>query len=67
MALEHAGHAHPLVKAGVVAIAVVLALMFILSAVSLVVGVVWTIIKVALVVLLIAGLLHLGRRMLSRA
>ncbi len=54
--------AHPLVKAGVVAVAVVLALLFVLSAVSVVVGLAWTVIKFALVVALVAGVVHLGTR-----
>ncbi|MDA8357507.1 MAG: hypothetical protein M0Z95_14710 [Actinomycetota bacterium] len=42
--------------------AVVLALLFVLSAVSVVVGLAWTVIKFALVVALVAGVVHLGTR-----
>lgn len=60
-----ANHGHPLVRAGVVVMAVVLIVLLIMTAVSVVVGLLWTAIKIGLLVLLIAGIAHIWGR--SRA
>jgi hypothetical protein len=57
-----AQHGHPLVRGGVVAAAAVLLILLIMTAVSVVVGLLWVVIKILLFVLLIAGVAHiLGR------
>lgn len=62
---DMANHGHPLVRAGVVVMAVVLIVLLIMTAVSVVVGLLWTAIKIGLLVLLIAGIAHIWGR--SRA
>jgi hypothetical protein len=62
---DAARHAHPLVRAAVVVAAAVLVVLLVMSAVSVVVGLLWTLIKIALFVLLVAGIVHIWGR--SRA
>jgi hypothetical protein len=57
-----ARHGHPLVRAGVVVAAAVLIALLIMTVVSVVVGLLWTLIKVALLVLVVAGLVHIWGR-----
>lgn len=61
MAIERKGHSHPVVKAGVIGIAVALTAVLVMSAVSIVIGTIWAIIKIALLIALVAGIVHLGR------
>lgn len=67
MAIEQRHHAHPVVKAGVIGAAALLAVVFAMSAVSLVAGFVWLVIKVVLIVGLVAGMIHLGRHFFRHA
>lgn len=55
-------HGHPLVRAGVVIAAAFLVALLIMTAVSIVVGLLWALIKIVLVVLLVAGLIHIWSR-----
>jgi|YelNatPaOPRAMG01_1025707.scaffolds.fasta_scaffold578151_1 hypothetical protein len=59
MAIEPVRHGHPLVKAAVAGTAVVVVALFALSVVGAVVGMVWTVIKLALLIAIIGGLAHL--------
>src|ERR1700733_15689184 len=59
---EAARHGHPLVRAGVVVAAALLVALLIMTAVSVVVGLLWTLIKIVVFVLLIAGLVHIWGR-----
>lgn len=52
---------YSLVKAGVVGVGVLLVALFVMSAVSVIVGFLWTVAKVVLVVVLVAGVVHLAR------
>jgi len=58
-------HSHPLVRAGVLIAAAVLVVLLVMTALSAVVGLLWSLVKVALFVLLVAGLVHMWHR--SRA
>jgi hypothetical protein len=62
---EVSRHGHPVIRAGVVAAAVILVVLVIMTAVSVVVGLLWTLVKVVLLVLLVGGILHIWAR--SRA
>ena len=62
---EAAKHGHPLVRAGVVIAAAFLIILLIMTAVSVVFGLLWTLIKIVLFALLVAGILHMWGR--SRA
>jgi hypothetical protein len=62
---EVSKHGHPLVRLGVVVVAAFLVVLLFMTVVSVVVGMLWTLIKIALFVLLVAGLLHMWGR--SRA
>lgn len=64
MAMQQRHHTHPVIKAGVVGVAVVVAAVFVLSAMSFIVGLLWLVVKVVLVAALLAGLVHLGRGLL---
>ena len=55
-------HGHPVIRGGVVAAAAVLIFLVVMTAVSVVVGLLWALIKIALFVALIAGLVHIWRR-----
>jgi hypothetical protein len=55
-------HGHPVIRGGVVVAAVVLIFLVIMTAVSVVVGLLWVLIKIGIFVLLIAGLVHIWRR-----
>jgi hypothetical protein len=59
MAIEPVRHGHPVVKAAVAGTAILVVALFALSAVDAVVGMVWTVIKLALLVAVIGGLAHL--------
>jgi len=59
---EVSRHGHPLVRAGVVVAAAILVVLVIMTAVSVVVGLLWTLVKVVLLVLLVAGILHMWGR-----
>jgi len=59
---EVARHGHPMVRAGVVIAAAVLVALLIMTAVSVIVGLLWTLIKIVLLVLLVAGLVHIWSR-----
>lgn len=61
MAIEPVRHGHPLVKAAVAGTAAVVVALFALSVVGAVVGMVWTVVKIALLVAVIGGLAHLLR------
>jgi len=63
--LDATKHGHPLVRAGVVIAAAVLVILLVMTAVSVVVGLLWTLIKIVLFVLLVAGVVHIWAR--SRA
>lgn len=52
---------YSLVKVGVVGVGVLLVALFVMSAVSVIVGVLWTVAKVVLAVVLVAGVMHLAR------
>lgn len=54
-----AKHGHPLVRAGVLVAAAVLVALLIMTAVSVVVGLVWATIKIVVLVLLVAGIVHM--------
>ena len=54
-----AKHGHPLVRAGVLVAAAVLIALLIMTAVSVVVGLVWATIKIVVLVLLVAGIVHI--------
>ncbi|MDA8399251.1 MAG: hypothetical protein M0008_04255 [Actinomycetota bacterium] len=58
---------HPLVKAGVVVGGVVLVTLFAMEFVSILVGFVWSVIKVALVVLVAAGVIHLVHKRIGHS
>jgi putative Ca2+/H+ antiporter (TMEM165/GDT1 family) len=60
-----AKHGHPLVRAGVLVATAVLIALLIMTAVSVVVGLVWALIKIVVLVLLVAGIVHIWAR--SRA
>lgn len=63
MAIERTTRpAHPLLKAAVIGAGALLVVLVAMSAVSALEGVVWTLIKIALVVALVAGVTHLLRR-----
>lgn len=68
MAIEPRRHGHPVVRAGVVVVAGVLVIMLLMTAVSVIVGLLWTVIKLALLAALIAGALHIwsSRRRATR-
>lgn len=53
---------HPLVKAGVVVGALTLAVLVVMSIASAVIGFIWTVIQIALLVAVVAGIVHLVRR-----
>jgi hypothetical protein len=55
-------HGHPAIRAGVVAAAAVLVVLLVMSAVSVVAGLLWTVVKVALLVALVGGVLHIWTR-----
>ncbi|HTV10806.1 MAG TPA: hypothetical protein VME20_03005 [Acidimicrobiales bacterium] len=57
-----ATHGHPMVRAGVLLAAAVLVALLIMTAVSVVVGLVWAMIKVVVLVLLVAGIVHMWAR-----
>ncbi|MHB1613057.1 MAG: hypothetical protein ACYCXA_04655 [Actinomycetes bacterium] len=63
--LEQRHSTHPVVKATVALAAGVFVVLLALSAVSVVVGLVWTLVKAALLVLVVVGAWHIVRR--SRA
>jgi uncharacterized membrane protein YjfL (UPF0719 family) len=60
-----AKHGHPLVRAGVLIGVAVLVALLIMTAVSVVVGLLWAVIKIVVLVLLVAGIVHIWAR--SRA
>jgi len=62
---DAAKHGHPLVRAGVLIAAAVLIALVIMTAVSVVVGLLWAVVKIAVLVLLVAGIVHIWAR--SRA
>ena len=55
-------HGHPLVRAGVFLAAAVLVVLLVMTAVSVVVGLLWTLIKIVVFVLLVAGIFHIWSR-----
>jgi hypothetical protein len=59
VAIEQRKHGHPAVRAGVSVIAAVLVVLVVLDAVSAIVGLVWTVIKIGLLVALVAGAIHI--------
>jgi len=59
--IEPRRHGHPMVKAAVGVAAVVLVGLLALSVVSILVGFVWTIVKLALLVAVVGGVWHLLR------
>lgn len=54
--------AHPLVKAGVVVAGGVLVVLLVMSVLSVLVGALWDVLRVALFVAVIAGIWHMVRR-----
>jgi hypothetical protein len=59
---EVSKHGHPLVRAGVVFAAAILVVLLIMMVVSVLVGLLWTLVKVVLFVLLVGGILHIWAR-----
>jgi hypothetical protein len=59
VAIEQKKHGHPAVRAGVVVVAAVLVLLLALDAVSAIVGLIWTVVKLALLAALLAGAVHI--------
>jgi uncharacterized membrane protein YjfL (UPF0719 family) len=57
-----AKHGHPLVRAGVLIGAAVLIALLVMTAVSVVVGLLWAVIKIVVLVLLVAGIIHIWAR-----
>ena len=53
---------HPLVKLAVLVCAAVLVVLVVMSAVSALVGIGWTIVKIAVLVGVVAGVVHIARR-----
>jgi hypothetical protein len=62
---EVSRHGHPFVRAGVVIAAAILVALLIMMVVSVLVGLLWTLVKIVLFVLLVAGVVHIWTR--SRA
>ena len=58
---------HPLVKAGVVVGGVVLVALFAMEFVSILIGFVWTVIKIGLLVLVVAGIIHLVHKRIGHS
>lgn len=59
---QNTSSSHPVLKAAVGIGAVVLVIFVVMSVVSFVVGAIWTLIEIALLVAVTAGVVHMARR-----